>query len=315
MDFDLSSQTLGKGKFGTVLLAREKTHKFICALKCLPKDSLQDLEIQLRREIDIQTHLSHPHILSMYGYFWDADRVYLILEYAPNGELYKALEKRVKETGKGFNEKKSANWIYQLSDALHYCHSKDVIHRDIKPENILLGIDDQLLIADFGWSVHSPSSRRRTTMCGTPAYLSPEILEKKTYDNGVDLWTVGVLTYELLVGALPFYSNKQQIAVDFSFPQCVGRLARIFIRGLLVKKSSRRMPLSRVPKHPWIQTFATSPQLFPNYGRGGSGGSGSGSGSSTGSGSGSGSTIGSSSNQVQVKASRSRSKKKNKSCT
>ena len=108
----------------------------------------------------------------MFGYFWDAKRIYLILEYAPGGEMYKVLTKTVAHNKKnlgverGFTERKAATWIYQLSSALHYCHAKHVIHRDIKPENLLLGLNNELKIADFGWSVHAPSSRR-TTLCGT----------------------------------------------------------------------------------------------------------------------------------------------------
>ena len=94
-------------------------------------------------------------------------------------------------------------YIYQLADALSYCHSKKVIHRDIKPENLLLGVYGELKIADFGWSVHAPSSRR-TTICGTLDYLPPEMIEDRPHDEKVDLWSLGVLCYELLVGKPPF---------------------------------------------------------------------------------------------------------------
>lgn len=90
-----------------------------------------------------------------------------------------------------------------MADALNYCHSKKVIHRDIKPENLLLGIYGDLKIADFGWSVHAPSSRR-TTICGTLDYLPPEMIDDKPHDEKVDLWSLGVLCYELLAGKPPF---------------------------------------------------------------------------------------------------------------
>jgi serine/threonine protein kinase len=83
-------------------------------------------------------------------------------------------------------------YINQLADALSYCHSKKVIHRDIKPENLLLGIFGELKIADFGWSVHAPSSRR-TTICGTLDYLPPEMIEDKPHDEKVDLWSLGMI--------------------------------------------------------------------------------------------------------------------------
>ena len=124
-DFEIG-RPLGKGKFGNVYLAREKRSKFIVALKVLFKSQLQKahVEHQLRREIEIQSHLRPPHVLRMFGYFYDETRVYLILEFAPRGEMYKALQKQPE--GK-FDEKRTAKYIYQLADALKYCHSKKVL--------------------------------------------------------------------------------------------------------------------------------------------------------------------------------------------
>ncbi|XP_075757277.1 aurora kinase A isoform X2 [Pelodiscus sinensis] len=204
-DFEIG-RPLGKGKFGNVYLAREKQSKFILALKVLFKTQLEKagVEHQLRREVEIQSHLRHPNILRMYGYFHDATRVYLILEYAPRGEVYKELQKLTK-----FDEQRTATYMTELADALSYCHSKRVIHRDIKPENLLLGSNGELKIADFGWSVHAPSSRR-TTLCGTLDYLPPEMIEGRTHDEKVDLWSLGVLCYEFLVGKPPFEADTYQ---------------------------------------------------------------------------------------------------------
>lgn len=115
----------------------------------------------------------HDNVLRLYGYFFDQTRIYLILEFAAKGELYKELQK----CGH-FDEKRSAKYIKSLAAALDYCHSKHVIHRDIKPENLLLDLHGNIKIADFGWSVHAPHSRR-TTLCGTLDYLPPEMIEGK----------------------------------------------------------------------------------------------------------------------------------------
>ena len=155
-DFEVG-RPLGNGKFGRVYLARTKRDKYIVALKVLRKSQLEKngVEHQLRREIEIQTHLVHKNILRMYGYFWVEYLIYLILEYAPVGVLYKRL------TAKGrFSEQETARYVLEMARALGYCHQKHVIHRDIKPENLLLGLNGELKIADFGWSVHAPSLRR-----------------------------------------------------------------------------------------------------------------------------------------------------------
>jgi len=198
-DFDIG-RPLGRGKFGNVYLCRLREANFIVALKVLQKAQLMKagVEHQLRREIEIQAHLRHRNILRMFGYFWDEKRVYLILEYAPKGELYKELTRRGR-----FSERRSAMYVASLATALDYMHSKHVIHRDIKPENLLLGYKGDIKIADFGWSVHAPSSRR-TTLCGTLDYLPPEMIENKEHDHTVDNWSLGVLAYEFLCGAPPF---------------------------------------------------------------------------------------------------------------
>lgn len=254
-DFDIG-RPLGKGKFGNVYLAREKKSKYIVALKVLFKSQLQKAQVehQLRREIEIQSHLRHPHILRLFGYFYDETRVYLILEFAPRGEMYKALQKR--PNGR-FDEPQSAKYIKQMASALSYCHEKKVIHRDIKPENLLLDVKGDLKIADFGWSVHAPSSRRGT-MCGTLDYLPPEMIEGQTHDEKVDLWSLGVLTYEFLVGKPPFETEdnnqtyKRIVRVDLRIPSYVSEGAKDLITKLLRKNPSDRLPLAKVMEHPWI---------------------------------------------------------------
>ncbi|KAK4755926.1 hypothetical protein SAY87_009683 [Trapa incisa] len=217
-DFDIG-KPLGRGKFGHVYLAREKRSNHIVALKVLFKSQLQQSQVehQLRREVEIQSHLRHPNILRLYGYFYDQKRVYLILEYAAKGELYKELQKC-----KYFSERRSATYVASLARALIYCHGKHVIHRDIKPENLLIGAQGELKIADFGWSVHT--FNRRRTMCGTLDYLPPEMVESVEHDANVDIWSLGVLCYEFLYGIPPFEAKEHSdtyrriLQVDLKFP-------------------------------------------------------------------------------------------------
>ncbi|KAI0785119.1 other/AUR protein kinase [Abortiporus biennis] len=257
-DFDIG-RPLGKGKFGRVYMVRTKVEpRYILALKCLYKSEIVQsrVEKQIRREIEIQQNLRHPHILRLYGYFHDEKRIFLMLEFAGRGELYKQLTKYG-----SFSEKRSSRYIDQMADALTYLHSKHVIHRDIKPENLLLGINGELKIGDFGWSVHAPGNRR-TTLCGTLDYLPPEMVEGREHSEKVDYWALGVLTYEFICGAPPFEdltgynaTYKRIARVDLKIPPKVSPEARDLITRLLQYDPEKRIPLNEVRRHPWIVKY------------------------------------------------------------
>ena len=178
-DFDIG-KPLGRGKFGNVYLGREKRTQAVIALKVIFKRQVEKHDVlkqvcrgrsnphtararskvaprrelitpvpapQLKEEVEIQARLKHPRVLRLYGYFHDEKRVYLVTELAPNGELFKLLQKE-----KQFDEPQVARWVSQIADALAFLHRHHVIHRDIKPENILLDEQRNLRIADFGLS-------------------------------------------------------------------------------------------------------------------------------------------------------------------
>nr|XP_018267192.1 AUR protein kinase [Kwoniella dejecticola CBS 10117]OBR89350.1 AUR protein kinase [Kwoniella dejecticola CBS 10117] len=145
--------------FGKVYLARvrSRTDPFILVLKCLTKDEIitKQVQTQVRREIEVMQTLRHPNIIRLYGWFHDSERIFLMLELAGKGELFKQLAKKGK-----FSEKRSSQYIRQVASGLAYLHSNDIIHRDIKPENLLLGMNGEIKIGDFGWSVYSPAENR-----------------------------------------------------------------------------------------------------------------------------------------------------------
>lgn len=271
-DFEIG-RALGKGRYGLVYLAQEKRTKLRVALKVLLKSQLQkdNMEHQVRREVEIQGKLRHPNILCLYDWFHDNARLYLILEYAPQGELYKKLT-----ASKYFSDQEAATYVFQLCQALKFCHERNVIHRDIKPENLLLGYHGEVKMADFGWSVHSPSSRR-ATVCGTPIYLPPEMIQKKPYDKKVDHWALGVLIYEFLVGNPPFDCPSmpetiRRICQDsVRFPPRVCVEAQDLINKLLKKNPAERISLDEVLLHPWVQKNAgkTAKSETPDPGPGG----------------------------------------------
>ncbi|KAG3255688.1 aurora kinase C, partial [Ictidomys tridecemlineatus] len=253
-DFEIG-RPLGKGRFGNVYLARLKKNHFIVALKVLFKSQIEKagLEHQLRREIEIQAHLRHPNILRLYNYFYDSTRIYLILEFAPKGELYNLLQR-----SGPLDEQHTATIMEEVADALTYCHNNKVIHRDIKP---YCGPTGTFIFSSFLMLLPSPSTRRQT-MCGTLDYLPPEIVEGRTYDEKVDLWCVGVLCYELLVGRPPFESPSQSetqrriLKVDVTFPPSMPEGAQDLVSKLLRYEPSERLPLAQVLEHPWVKAHS-----------------------------------------------------------
>ncbi|ELQ76780.1 Serine/threonine protein kinase [Trachipleistophora hominis] len=254
-DFELGAP-LGAGQFGQVWLVREKVRNYILALKIIPKSIVEktDSYRQLRRELEIHTKLRSPYILRCYGHFHDKNNIYLVLEYASNGELFHHLV----EKGK-FDEKTAANYIYQVLHAVRTMHSHKVIHRDLKPENILIGCDNKLRIADFGWSV-CDVDQKRGTFCGTQEYLCPEIINKNQYNNKVDMWCIGILTYELLVGNTPFEAPDRTTRdayrkirnLEYDLPKFLSENAQRFIARLLVAESEKRPDVNEMLNDPWI---------------------------------------------------------------
>lgn len=252
-DFEIGKR-LGAGRFGRVYLAREKKTKFLVALKVVSISQIKraNLAHQMAREIEIQSKLRHKGVLRLFGHFHDDKNIYLILEYCHGKELFKYLQHKGK-----FTEEKAARYIKQITEAMHYLHEKNVIHRDIKPENLLLDYNGDVKISDFGWSVHTSSDQRKT-MCGTLDYLSPEMIEQTPYSKSVDVWAIGVLTFEFLTGDAPFVAaedreTKHRIRkVQYDMPRDISLSAQDFIRRILVAKPENRMSLTDILRHPWI---------------------------------------------------------------
>lgn len=269
-DFVLKER-IGRGNFGNVYRAKERTTGFPVALKIMARQKIiEDLMVeQLRIEIEVQSLLStHEHVLKLYGFFWTNSHVYLVLEYASGGMLHHA----PKSHGV-FREQLAGYYTYQMATALKFAHENNVIHRDMKPENVLLDSEGKIKIADFGWSAHGSIDRRKT-MCGTLDFLAPEICLNKSYGKGVDVWALGVMTYEMLCGKPPFESTGEDASLQtkrrivsgkYSYPNHrIGILAKHFIKQTLNVSPRMRINMTNVLRHPWIRQFEDKHRLFFN---------------------------------------------------
>ncbi|CAD8188237.1 unnamed protein product [Paramecium pentaurelia] len=247
-------QFLGKGRYSNVHLAIDENTNYHVALKIMKKAQIQSMSQSIAQEIKIQYLLNHPNIVKLYTFFQNADEIVLVLEYCPNGQIHKIL-KGLPECS--FPEKLASSYIRQILSALIYLHRNGIIHRDLKPENIFLCYN-QIKIADFTYSVYSPEDQRQT-QCGSLAYLSPEIIRGENYDKSTDMWSLGVLAYELCCGETPWedlrQDEMQQMIQDgiINMPDSFSCELKDFISKLVTSDSKSRMTAKQAMTHPWVQ--------------------------------------------------------------
>ncbi len=156
----------------------------------------------IQREIDIMYKLDNPHIIKLHNHFEDDHKVYLLLEYASGGTLFDKLNQHGQ-----INEVKAALYLRELINAVKLLHSLNIIHKDIKPENILIN-NGCIKLADFGFCRKLKNDDLARTRVGSPIYMAPEILFDKPYTDKCDIFSLGVLLYEMLFARAPFESNS-----------------------------------------------------------------------------------------------------------
>eukprot|EP01116_Phalansterium_solitarium_P011969 TRINITY_DN2786_c3_g1_i1.p1 TRINITY_DN2786_c3_g1~~TRINITY_DN2786_c3_g1_i1.p1 ORF type:complete len:290 (+),score=98.45 TRINITY_DN2786_c3_g1_i1:850-1719(+) len=244
---------LGNGGFATVFEARQKSTGFMVAIKKVDKDKVRTTHNgieRLRAECEIHGTLRHPHVLRLLKCFEDAAFVYLVLENAAGGDLFRWLQRHRQTQGIGVPESDVRRLMSQLVSGVRYLHGRGVIHRDLKLGNLLLDAPGNLKIADFGLAVRlDGADTEQHTMCGTPSYLSPEQCEGRGYGAAVDVWSIGVVMYTLLTGKAPFStsaakplaanlarsSHAQPRSFDYTEPAGVSADARQLLSLLLHK--------------------------------------------------------------------------------
>jgi len=259
-------KALGKGGFGEVWKVFHKKTNNVYVIKVIDKKNIveQKLVEQMNREIEIMYKIDHPHIIKLVNHFEDENKFYLIMHYASKGQLYSLLKRHGK-----FDEKTTAQFIRETIDAVKYLHSFDppIIHRDIKPENLLLDESMRIKLADFGWSNFKGGEESRNTYCGTPEYLSPEMVRRLGHDSSVDIWSIGVLLFELLAGYAPFsganqeelFNNIKKLRVNW--PTDFPPLAKNLVSRILKQNPKERMTIDEILSHTWFEKNPTRPVL------------------------------------------------------
>ena len=268
-------QKLGKGKFGLVKLGINKETKQKVAVKIMNKNNMDSSDLELvRTEIEILKICQHPYIIKLYDVFENIDYIYIIMEHCSGGDLFSFIQKR----NYMLKEEKVVVIMYKLCKAVYYVHSYGIAHRDIKPENVLLteeSEDADIRLLDFGLSKIVGPNQKCTEPYGTLTYCAPEIILDKPYLKTVDSWSLGVMTYLMLSGSLPFSGkDEHEIAknvvyskVDFEKRPIwkeISDEAKDFITKLLEKDLKKRIEMKAALEHPWFKKFKLQNEIDDN---------------------------------------------------
>lgn len=256
---------LGKGRFSVV---KEGTH--IVSGKKVAIKVIDKIEIKkpsekeaMRTEIAIMKLVKHPHVLRLHDTFEARNKIYLVMQFCAAGDLFDRIILR-----KRMSERVTKRLVWNLLNSVKYLHDRGIVHRDLKPENILCADtedDANIIIADFGLSKFFSPEEVMKVPCGTITYCAPEVLLRKGYGKEVDLWSIGIITFLLFRGGLPFEGRNKQETIDkilhrdlnFNTPTWMSKIkitdeAIDFIKRLLKKQPANRLSMERALAHKWF---------------------------------------------------------------
>eukprot|EP00076_Gallus_gallus_P029467 XP_015153558.1 serine/threonine-protein kinase SIK2 isoform X1 [Gallus gallus] len=247
--------TLGKGNFAVVKLARHRITRSEVAIKIIDKSQLDAVNLEkIYREVQIMKMLDHPHIIKLYQVMETKSMLYLVTEFAKNGEIFDYLASHGR-----LSESEARRKFWQILSAVEYCHNRKVVHRDLKAENLLLDNNMNIKIADFGFGNFYKSGEPLTTWCGSPPYAAPEVFEGQQYEGPqLDIWSMGVVLYVLVCGALPFDGptlpilRQRVLEGRFRIPYFMSEDCEHLIRRMLVLDPSKRLTIAQIKEHKWM---------------------------------------------------------------
>ncbi|XP_058092323.1 CBL-interacting protein kinase 5-like [Magnolia sinica] len=250
---------LGQGTFAKVYHARSLISGQAVAIKIINKEKVFKVGMieQIKREISIMRLVRHPNVVHLHEVMASKTKIYFAMEYVSDGELFSKIVK-----GK-LKEDAARKYFQQLIGAIDFCHSRGVYHRDLKPENLLLDMNGSLKVTDFGLSALAKTERRDGllhTICGTPAYVAPEVINDNGYDGAkADIWSCGVVLFVLMAGYLPFNDpsliemykkiSRGEFKCPYWFPSEVCKL----LSKVLDPNPSTRITISNIMENPWFK--------------------------------------------------------------
>jgi serine/threonine protein kinase len=250
---------IGSGGFATVYLGRHNWANVQVAVKSISKDSLSSDQARVRfgREVSIQRSLHHPFINELFDVIETDTHYHLILELVVGGSLLDRIKK-----ARVLDEETARHYFVELLSAIEYLHEKGgAAHRDLKCENILIDRLDNIRIIDFGLSRKAEDEKFRT-LCGSPDYAAPEILESCGYTQTVDIWDLGIILYAMVVGRLPFADTSIAMTLQkirLQEPEYPGTLSPAILdllQKLLRKDPAERIDIRGIKAHPWLAAIS-----------------------------------------------------------
>ncbi|KAJ6227022.1 protein kinase [Anaeramoeba flamelloides] len=257
---------MSETRLGKIRIGKHKITKRQVVIKSLEKKKVQlenGAKERLKREVKILKIVEHPHIVRLLEFLQDEKNWYIVTEYLEHGELFDFIVAHEKLT-----ENTARRFFREIISGIEYCHKLGIVHRDLKPENLLLDHNHRVKVIDFGFSNFTLPNQLLETPCGSPHYVSPEIILGKGYDGAkCDIWACGVILYVLLVGDLPFKNKnpqllmKQILSGKYYVPNFVSEEAKDLISRMITLNPTERITLEEIQMHPWFTNKESNSKL------------------------------------------------------
>jgi len=252
-------KVIGTGASGTVMQVQQNDSGNIYAMKVMRKDAIiQRREVQrvlTERNIMMRFNSEHPFLAELRYAFQTEEHIHFVMDYYGGGELFWHLQKAGR-----FGADRARFYAAELLLAIEFLHRHKVIYRDIKPENILIDKEGHVSLIDFGLAKEEVEEGQMAfSLCGTPEYLAPEVLDRSGHDYSADIWSFGVLLYEMLSGLPPFYDDHRPVmfskiqGMELTFDSSFDPVVRDLLSKLLNRKLSERPNADEIKEHPWFR--------------------------------------------------------------